>query len=138
MEFWLVANASIVLPFPYRAVRCGEHSDYGTVTFLYQDDVGGLEVKTVDGRWTEAAPLKGAILMNVGDLLDVFSGGLFPATLHRVVVPKAEFKRKTSRQSIVFFLHPDGETCVEDKVNAAKPSVIARDHVMNRFKQTYG
>ena len=35
-------------------VRCGEHSDYGTITFLYQDDMGGLEVRAVDNSWIKA------------------------------------------------------------------------------------
>ena len=35
-------------------VRCGEHSDYGTITFLYQDDMAGLEVRAVDNSWIQA------------------------------------------------------------------------------------
>ncbi|XP_076350214.1 uncharacterized protein LOC143246835 [Tachypleus tridentatus] len=48
--------------------RWGEHSDFGTVTFLFQDNVGGLEVKTKSREWISATPLEGAILVNVGDL----------------------------------------------------------------------
>ena len=68
-------------------VRCGEHSDYGTITFLYQDDMAGLEVRAVDNSWIQATPRSGTILINVGDLLEIYSNGLFPATLHRVVIP---------------------------------------------------
>ena len=89
--------------------RCGEHSDYGTLTLLYQDELGGLEVKGVEGGWIQADPLPGCLLVNVGDLLEVVSGGRYPATRHRVRVPEQELRRRTSRQSIVFFVHPDDE-----------------------------
>ena len=45
--------------------RCGEHSDYGTITLLYQDQLGGLEVKGVGGCWIQADPLPGCLLVNV-------------------------------------------------------------------------
>ena len=89
--------------------RCGEHSDYGTLTLLYQDELGGLEVKGVEGGWIQADPLPGCLLVNVGDLLEAVSGGRYPATRHRVRVPEQELRRRTSRQSIVFFVHPDDE-----------------------------
>ena len=44
-------------------IRCGEHSDYGSITLLIQDDLGGLEVKSVNHGWIEATPVKGAILV---------------------------------------------------------------------------
>ena len=43
---------------PAGAIRCGEHSDYGTITFLFQDHLGGLEVRAVDGSWVQAEPVK--------------------------------------------------------------------------------
>ena len=45
----------------------------------------------------------------MGDLLEAMSGGRYPATRHRVRVPEQELRRRTSRQSIVFFVHPDDE-----------------------------
>ena len=121
------------------AVRCGEHTDYGTITFLYQDSMGGLEVKNVAGDWIKATPVQNGILMNVGDLLEIFSGGVFPATLHRVVAVDGE---DGCRQSIVFFVHPDGETLVKPLIDEgiyAKDfePISARTHVMNRFQATY-
>ena len=88
--------------------------------------------------------------MNVGDLLQIFSNGLFPATLHRVVIPEeekirnsAKDKRANPRQSIVFFLHPDGETLCQPldedllvKDMKYKP-ITAEDHVKRRFAETY-
>ena len=45
------------------SVRCGEHADFGTLTYLLQDEMGGLEVKGVDNIWIQAAPVKDAILV---------------------------------------------------------------------------
>ena len=121
-------------------VRCGEHSDYGTVTFLYQDDMEGLEVRAVDNSWIKATPRKGRILINVGDLLENWSDGLFPATLHRVVIPPEEFLRKKARQSIVYFLHPDKDVLVEPLNGSTNPKycpVNSLDYLNKRFTETY-
>ena len=56
--------------------------------------------------------MKDAILINAGDFLEIYTNGKLPATVHRVVIPPEEVKRKTSRQSIVFFVHPDHETTI--------------------------
>ena len=119
--------------------RCGEHSDYGTITLLYQDRLGGLEVKGVDGQWINADPVPGTVLVNVGDLLEALTGGLFPATRHRVVVPELEWRRSTKRQSIVFFIHPDDAVVCEPLAGADPryPPVSARQHLENRFAATY-
>lgn len=61
----------------------GEHTDYGFLTILKQDDCGGLEVKTKDG-WIEAPPIPNSFVCNIGDMLDRISGGQYRSTLHRV------------------------------------------------------
>jgi len=121
-------------------VRCGEHSDYGTVTILFQDSLGGLEAKSVSGDWLSADPISGAILINVGDLLENFTSGRFPATRHRVVVPEQEFRRRSARQSIAFFVHPDDqvECSPLDGPDPRYPPVTALGHLENRFRATYG
>ena len=63
----------------------------------------------MDGSWIQADPLPGCLLVNVGDMLEALSGGRYPATRHRVRVPEQELRRRASRQSIVFFVHPDDE-----------------------------
>jgi len=121
-------------------IRCGEHSDYGTITLLFQDQLGGLEVKGVDGQWVMGDPIPGTILINVGDLLEAMSAGQFPATKHRVVVPEQEFRRKTLRQSIVFFVHPDDEVVCQPLSGPDEryPPITARGHLEKRFQATYG
>src|SRR5438105_2627413 len=61
----------------------GEHTDYGLLTMLWQDDVGGLEVKTREG-WVAAPPLPGSFVCNIGDMLDRMTGGRYKSTPHRV------------------------------------------------------
>jgi isopenicillin N synthase-like dioxygenase len=61
----------------------GEHTDYGVLTILLQDEVGGLEVKS-RGRWIDAPPVPGTFICNIGDMLDRMTGGLYRSTPHRV------------------------------------------------------
>lgn len=63
------------------AERLGDHTDYGTIMSLLQDDVGGLEMMTVDGKFIPATPIKHAILLNTGDLMQRWSGGIIKATV---------------------------------------------------------
>jgi len=62
-------------------LRLGEHNDWGTMTFLYQDDIGGLEAKLVDGSWIPVPPIKDSFVLNAGIMLEMWSGGTFPATV---------------------------------------------------------
>jgi isopenicillin N synthase-like dioxygenase len=61
----------------------GEHTDYGLLTLLKQDDCGGLEVKTPQ-RWLHAEPVPGTFVCNLGDMLDRMTGGRYRSTPHRV------------------------------------------------------
>lgn len=61
----------------------GEHTDYGLLTLLAQDEQGGLQVKTPRG-WIDAPPLPGTLVCNIGDMLDRLTGGWFRSTPHRV------------------------------------------------------
>lgn len=93
----------------------GEHTDYGLLTLLAQDGVGGLEVKTPRG-WIDAPPIAGALVCNIGDMLDRLTGGEFRSTPHRV--------RNTSgrsRLSFPFFFDPDFAAEVRPLPRAQRP-----------------
>ena len=77
-----------------------EHTDYGLVTLLVQDDTGGLEVRTGAGEWIEVPPTEDAIVCNLGDMMERVTGGRFRSTPHRVRLPS------TDRYSFPLFLDP--------------------------------
>ncbi|MBV2357470.1 isopenicillin N synthase family oxygenase [Streptomyces sp. J2-1] len=80
----------------------GAHKDYGFLTLLLQDAVGGLQVQREDGRFHEVPPLEGAFVVNLGELLEVATNGYLIATNHRVVSPPGA----TERFSVPFFYNP--------------------------------
>ncbi len=86
----------------------GEHTDYGLLTILHQDHIGGLAVHTTGG-WIDAPPVPGSFVCNIGDMLDRMTGGLYKSTPHRV-------KRNTSghdRLSFPLFFDPNFEARVQ-------------------------
>jgi len=115
--------------------RCREHTDYGTLTLLYQDSVGGLEVLSPSGQFIKAKPIPGTIVINAADLLHKWSNGKYLATLHRVVVPDTYEKRTCGRQSIAFFAHPDYDVTIED-MDETEGGTNAYDHLAKRFNET--
>lgn len=68
-------------------VRAGEHSDYGSITLLFQDSRGGLQVKSPNGQFVDATPIEDTCVVNAGDLLARWSNGTIKSTVHRVVEP---------------------------------------------------
>ncbi|MEM9201748.1 MAG: 2-oxoglutarate and iron-dependent oxygenase domain-containing protein [Actinomycetota bacterium] len=79
----------------------GLHSDTGLLTFILQDDTGGLQVQIGD-RMVDATPIPGAYLMNLGEMLETATDGYLKATPHRVVSPPAG----SDRLSIAYFFNP--------------------------------
>jgi isopenicillin N synthase-like dioxygenase len=90
----------------------GEHTDYGLLTILRQDDVGGLEVQ-VPGpggpRWIAAPPLPDSFVCNIGDMLDRMTGGRYRSTPHRVAINRSG----RDRLSFPLFFDPDFEARVQ-------------------------
>src|SRR5215831_452298 len=76
-----------IFSYPAQSAAAGwgvsEHTDYGLLTILKQDESGGLQVKS-QSRWIEALPIPGSFVCNIGDMLDRLTGGLYRSTPHRV------------------------------------------------------
>ncbi|MBE9045199.1 isopenicillin N synthase family oxygenase [Pleurocapsales cyanobacterium LEGE 10410] len=124
-------------------LRAGEHSDYGSFTFLFQDAVGGLEVRNADGEWIEAPLILGTVLVNTGDLMQRWTNHVFCSTKHRVRIPH-EQKAKQSRYSIAYFCHPNHdteisclETCQSGERPPLYPTITAGDYLLSRLQATY-
>lgn len=103
-------------------LRVGEHTDYGSLTLLYQrDDVGGLEVH-VDGAWMPVDAMPDAYVINIGDLMARWTNDRWVSTLHRVQVPPPG-RRHERRISFPFFCQPNYDTLIE-----ALPSCVDERH----------
>ena len=122
----------------------GEHTDYGFLTLLKQDNVGGLQVKS-QSRWIEAPPLENTFVCNIGDMLDRMTGGLYRSTPHRV-----RNAAQVDRLSFPFFFDPAFSASVKRIENLPKtyPTADVDDRVarnerwdkanVHAFTGTYG
>ena len=85
-------------------IRAGAHEDINVITLLLGADEAGLEVKDHDGRWIAINPPAGALVCNIGDMLQRLCNHRLPSTTHQVVNPAPE-RRGFPRYSTPFFLH---------------------------------
>ncbi|KAF5934914.1 hypothetical protein HYC85_026043 [Camellia sinensis] len=120
----------------------GAHSDFGLITLLATDDVYGLQIcKDKDAKpqkWEFVAPLKGAFIVNLGDMLERWSNCIFRSTLHRVLGNGQE------RYSIAYFVQPSHDCLVEclptcqSQENPPKfPPIKCETYILQRYKDTY-
>src|SRR3990167_4411938 len=77
-------------PPPEGSVRAGAHEDINVITLLLGAEEAGLEVKHRSGQWLGVNPPPGALVINCGDMLQRYTGGVLPSTTHRVVNPSPE------------------------------------------------
>ncbi|HAP77199.1 MAG TPA: 2OG-Fe(II) oxygenase [Acidimicrobiaceae bacterium] len=98
------------------------HADFGFLTLLAQDDVGGLEVRSPDGtRWIDVPPRDDAFVMNVGDMLHQWSNGRLRSTPHRVYN-----RSNRERYSVPFFFDPHVSTVIEPLASCVTDGVEPR------------
>ncbi|XP_047167067.1 2-oxoglutarate-Fe(II) type oxidoreductase hxnY-like [Vigna umbellata] len=120
----------------------GAHTDFGLITLLATDDVSGLQIcKNRDAKpqiWEDVAPLKGAFIVNLGDMLERWSNCVFKSTLHRVLGNGQE------RYSIAYFLEPSHDclveclpTCKSDSNPPKFPPILFQDYLTQRYKDTH-
>ncbi|KAL8908520.1 MAG: hypothetical protein Q9171_005413 [Xanthocarpia ochracea] len=127
------------------------HTDYCTLTLLFNDLHGGLQVRNKAGDYVDAPPLPGAAIVNVGDLLSRWFNDTLKSTEHRVVEPSAFDKSGAdipdiipARYSIAWFGHPNRDAliesiescCTSDNPKKYEP-VYARKHVVERLAKLH-
>jgi len=137
-SFWLLRAISYP-PLPKQGeMSCGEHCDYGCLTFITADETrGALQVKNRQGEWIAADPIKGAFVVNIGDVLALWTGGLYVSTPHRVVNNSL-----SSRISIPFFFEPNFDSRVVPIPELAANNGQARglvygDHLFSKISKNF-
>ncbi|XP_052880387.1 2-oxoglutarate-Fe(II) type oxidoreductase hxnY-like isoform X3 [Gossypium arboreum] len=120
----------------------GAHSDYGLITLLATDAVMGLQIcKDKDAKpqiWEYVAPVKGAFIVNLGDMLERWSNCIFKSTLHRVLGNGQE------RYSIAYFVEPSHDclveclpTCKSENNPPKFPPIYCATYLSQRYKDTH-
>jgi isopenicillin N synthase-like dioxygenase len=118
----------------------GEHSDYGSITLLFQDEIPGLEIQQSSGEWISAPVIPDTVIVNTGDLMQRWTNNLFPSTRHRVVISPDIQK---PRYSIAFFCHPNQDSLVTCLPSCTKHQpamyspVLAGEYLLQRLQATY-
>jgi len=116
----------------------GEHTDYGVLTILKQDQVGGLQIKS-QNQWIDAPYIEGSFICNIGDMLDRMTGGYYRSTPHRVLNRSGK-----SRYSYPFFFDPNFEVEIKaiDLGHVAVPADDKNERwdgtSVHEFTGTYG
>lgn len=120
-------------------IGAGTHTDYGNITILLPDAVGGLEVRRRDGVWLKAPTIDGAFVCNIGDCLMRWTNDVYVSTPHRVVNSSG-----LERYSIAFFLdpNPDAEvaclpSCLEAGARPKYAPVSGAGYLKSRLDASY-
>ena len=114
------------------------HTDFGMLTVLAQDDVGGLEIQRLTGEWVAVPPLPDTLVVNVGDLLERWSNRRYHSTVHRVINRSGR-----ERLSLVLAYDPNFETSVDpgafrtgDETPHDEP-ILCGDYLLWRFEKAF-
>lgn len=95
-------------------LRSGAHTDYGTLTILTSDRAaGGLQAQHRDGYWVDIVPDPGTYVVNVGDVMQIWTNNRWVSTLHRVINPPPELASTARRHSVPFFHQPNYDAVIE-------------------------
>ncbi|MEY3658900.1 MAG: hypothetical protein RL425_1661, partial [Pseudomonadota bacterium] len=123
------------IPVDAPGIRAGAHGDINLITLLLGAEEGGLQLLTRQGDWLSIAPPEGALVINVGDMLERLTNNQLPSTIHRVLNPPPE-RRHIPRYSMPFFLHLASDVLIETLpgcMNADHPNLYPNPITANDF-----
>ena len=128
------------IPADAPGIRAGAHGDINLITLLLGAEEGGLQLLTRQGEWLSIAPPEGALVINVGDMLERLTNNQLPSTIHRVLNPPPE-RRHIPRYSMPFFLHLASDVLIEtlpvcmdaDHPNLYPSPITANDFLVQRL-----
>lgn len=119
----------------------GTHTDWGAITLLLQDNSGGLEVETRAGTWVNAKPIPNSFVVNIADMMERWTNGVYKSNRHRVL----NTRTGRSRYSVPFFFNPNFNArveCVHTCTTAENPpqyeSCTVSEHIAQMYKRSYG
>jgi len=124
-------------------VRAGAHEDINVITLLLGAEEAGLQLKEKDGSWLDIAPPPGALVVNIGDMLQRLTNHVLPSTSHRVINPSPE-RSRFARYSMPFFLHFNPDFVIETLPSTITPenpdryegkAIMAEDFLTERLKE---
>jgi isopenicillin N synthase-like dioxygenase len=119
-----------------RQLGAGAHTDFGAITLLLQDDVGGLQVWDYQGKeWRDVKPNKDAYVVNVGDMLQMWTSGKYKSSLHRVLNRSGR-----DRYSVPFFFDGNVDCVLKPLDGSVREggNLTVEEHMRERFASTYG
>ena len=127
--------------------RVGAHTDYGSITLLFQDMSGGLQVQSLMGEWLDVTPIEGTMIVNAGDLLMRWSNDEIRSTRHRVMEPPLRdqsVEEYPARYSIAYFCNPDFDKWIEalpgtweEKGGKKYEGINSGEYLVQRLSATY-
>ena len=145
---WLTGPMATLGPLHYppqtgriteERIGAGAHTDFGCLTILAQDPVGGLQVRNSARRWVDAPYVSGSFVVNVGDMMERWTNGLFTSTVHRVINVSGN-----DRYSLPFFFDPDFDadlsvlqTCTGPGNPPKHPPTTGGQHLLDRINATF-
>jgi len=125
----------------FNQIGAGAHTDWGGITLLAQDDIGGLEVQNAADEWVSAPPIADSFVVNLGDLMSRWTNGVYRSNMHRVL----NSDRARDRYSIPFFHSPRFDaviepvpTCVNDQQPPKFEPCTTSEHMNEMFRLSYG
>ena len=112
--------------------RAGAHTDYGSLTILLpQTGTTGLQIKKKN-TWIDVPAPQDCFVINIGDLMELWTAGRWVSTLHRVVAKP----NQSSRKSLAYFHQPDWEAIIKPINASFSEKVVSGPYLMEKFKST--